>query len=169
MVVRCEQFCLYNFGQFALAEAIARLPSTALRRGAIDALAHAAYRLSHEKRRLIERNVAYAFTGGMEPSETRRIAIGCFREFWQEMVDWVPADGDRLPAAEIEIRGLVHLEQVLARGKGAILWESNGFSRRVQAKRTLTPTASHCTKPMARPISASCGARRAKALGCMTA
>ena len=52
---------LYNFGQFALAEAVARLPSAALRRAAIDALAHAAYRLSHEKRRLIERNVAYAF------------------------------------------------------------------------------------------------------------
>ena len=128
---------LYNFGQFALAEAVARLPSAALRRAAIDALAHAAYRLSREKRRLIERNVAYAFAGGIEPSETRRIAIGCFREFWQEMVDWVPAVGDRLPAAEIEIRGLVHLQQALARGKGAILWESNGFSRRVQAKRTL--------------------------------
>jgi|KBSSwiStaDraftv2_1062776.scaffolds.fasta_scaffold255155_2 lauroyl/myristoyl acyltransferase len=128
---------LYNFGQFALAEAVARLPSAALRRGAIDALAHAAYRLSHEKRRLIERNVAYAFAGGIEPSETRRIAIGCFREFWQEMVDWVPAVGDRLPAVEIEIRGLEHLQQALAQGKGAILWESNGFSRRVQAKRTL--------------------------------
>ena len=49
----------------------------------------------------------------------------------------MPAVGDRLPAAEIEIRGLVHLQQALARGKGAILWESNGFSRRVQAKRTL--------------------------------
>src|SRR6476646_4455858 len=52
-------------------------------------------------------------------------------------VDWVPAVGERLPATEIEIRGLVHLQQALARGKGAILWESNGFSRRVQAKRTL--------------------------------
>ena len=31
----------------------------------------------------------------------------------------------------------MHLQQALARGKGAILWESNGFSRRVQAKRTL--------------------------------
>jgi lauroyl/myristoyl acyltransferase len=128
---------LYNFGQFALAEAVGRLPSVALRRGAIDALAHAAYRLSHEKRRLIERNVAYAFAGGIVPSETHRIAIGCFREFWQETVDWVPAVGDRLPAAEIEIRGLVHLQRALAQGKGAILWESNGFSRRVQAKRTL--------------------------------
>jgi lauroyl/myristoyl acyltransferase len=127
----------YNFGQFVLAEAVARLPLAALRRGAIDALAHAAYRLSHEKRRLIERNVAYAFAGEIEPCETRRIAIGCFREFWQEMVEWVPSVGDRLPAAEIEIRGLVHLQQALARGKGAILWESNGFSRRVQAKRTL--------------------------------
>jgi lauroyl/myristoyl acyltransferase len=137
--MRTVLFDLYNFGQFALAEAVARLPSAALRRGAIDALAHAAYRLSHEKRRLIERNVAYAFTGGMEPSETRRIAIGRFREFWQEMVDWVPAKRATVSAAACRRNG------------------------------RCTPTASHCTKPMARPISASCGARRAKALGCMTA
>jgi len=128
---------LYHFGHFALAEAVGRLPSAALRGAAIDALAGAAYRLSHEKRRVIERNIAYAFAGRIDPAETRRIAIGCFREFWQEMVDWVPAVGARLPAAEIEIRGQAHLEQALAGGKGAILWESNGFSRRVQAKRTL--------------------------------
>jgi lauroyl/myristoyl acyltransferase len=127
----------YCFGEFAVAEAIARLPSAVLRRAAIGALARAAYRISRRKRRLIERNIACAFAGGIEPSETRRIAIGCFREFWQEMVEWVPAVGNRLPAAEIEIRGLMHLQQALARGKGAILWESNGFSRRVQAKRTL--------------------------------
>ncbi len=127
---------LYHFGHFALAEAIARLPSAGLRRSAIDALAGAAFRLSHQKRRAIERNIACAF-GGIDPAETRRIAIGSFREVWQEMVDWVPAVGDRLPAAEIEIRGLAHLEQALAGGKGAILWESNGFSRRVQTKRTL--------------------------------
>jgi lauroyl/myristoyl acyltransferase len=130
-------FDLYNFGQFALAETVGRLPSAALRRAAISALAGVAYRLSREKRRLIERNVAHAFAGRIHSSEVRRIAIGCFREFWQEMVEWVPAVGDRLPAAEIEIRGLAHLQQALARGKGAILWESNGFSRRVQAKRTL--------------------------------
>ncbi len=128
---------LYHFGHFALAEAIARLPSAPLRRVAINALAGAAYRLSHKKRRAIERNIACAFGGRIDPAKTRRITVGCFREVWQEMVDWVPAVGDRLPAAEIEIRGLAHLEQALAGGKGAILWESNGFSRRVQAKRTL--------------------------------
>lgn len=128
---------LYNFGHFALAEAVARLPSARMRQAAIGALALAAYSLSKEKRRLIERNVAFAFAGRVEPSETRRIAIGCFSEFWHEMVDWVPVIGDRLPAREIEIRGLEHLQQALARGCGAILWESNGFSRRLQAKRTL--------------------------------
>ena len=128
---------LYNFGQFALVEAVARLPSAELRRAVIDALALTAYRLSHEKRRLIEQNISIAFAGSIDPSKTRRITLGCFREFWQEMVDWVPAVGDRLPAREIEIRGLEYLQQALTRGKGAILWESNGFSRRVQAKRAL--------------------------------
>ncbi len=128
---------LYHFGHFALAEAIGRLPSAPLRRVAINALAGAAYRLSHKKRRAIERNITCAFGDRIDPAKTRRITVGCFREVWQEMVDWVPAVGDRLPAAEIEIRGLAHLEQALAGGKGAILWESNGFSRRVQAKRTL--------------------------------
>ena len=136
-MIRTALLDLYNFGHFALAGAVARLPSAGVRRAAISALALAAYRLSRQKRRLIERNVAIAFSSGTEPSETRRIAIGCFREFWQEMVDWVPVIGDRLPAREIEIRGLEHLQQALARGRGAILWESNGFSRRVQAKRTL--------------------------------
>jgi lauroyl/myristoyl acyltransferase len=136
-VIQTALLDLYNFGHFALAEAVARLPSAGLRQSAIRALALTAYSLSHEKRRLIERNVVFAFAGRVEPSETRRIAIGCFREFWQEMVDWVPAIGDRLPAREIEIRGLEHLQQALARSRGAILWESNGFSRRVQAKRTL--------------------------------
>ena len=54
---------LYNFGQFALAETVARLPSATLRRAAIDALAYAAYRLSHEKRRLIERNCCLCLRG----------------------------------------------------------------------------------------------------------
>ena len=135
--MRTALFDLYHFGHFALAEVIGRLPSAALRRAAIDGLAYTAYRISHEKRRLIERNVAYAFGGQIDPVKTRHIALGCFREFWQEMVEWVPSVGDRLPAAEIEIRGLAHLKQALAAGNGAILWESNGFSRRVQAKRTL--------------------------------
>jgi lauroyl/myristoyl acyltransferase len=128
---------LYDFGQFAVAELVGRLPSVALREIAIRTLARVAYRLSRRKRRLIERNVAHAFAGRLDPNETRRIAIGCFREFWQEMLEWVPVVGNRLPAAEIEIRGLKHLRQALAQGNGAILWESNGFSRRVQAKRTL--------------------------------
>jgi lauroyl/myristoyl acyltransferase len=137
IMIRTALLDLYNFGHFTLAESVARLPSAGMRQAAIGALALAAYTLSHEKRRLIERNVALAFAGRVEPNETRRIAIGCFREFWQEMVDWVPSVGDRLPAREIEIRGLEHLRQAVARGRGAILWESNGFSRRVQAKRTL--------------------------------
>lgn len=128
---------LYHFGHFVLAEAVGRVPSAALRRAAINGLARSAYLLSRNKRRRIERNVGCAFGQQADPARTRRIAIACFREFWQEMVDWVPAVGDRLPAADIEIRGLAHLQGALAAGKGAILWESNGFSRRVQAKRTL--------------------------------
>jgi lauroyl/myristoyl acyltransferase len=128
---------VYHLGHFVVAESVGRLPSARLRARCIDGLAHIAHAVSRRKRGQIERSIDRAFAGRLGRAEIHRITVACFREFWQEMVDWVPTVNARLPAAEVEIRGLEHLQQALTRGKGAILWESNGFSRRVQAKRAL--------------------------------
>ena len=42
----------------------------------------------------IERSVDRAFAGRLDSSEIRRITFVCFREFWREMVDWVPTVGE---------------------------------------------------------------------------
>lgn len=128
---------LYHLGHFLAAEAVGRLPFPPLRRAGIEALARLACALSVGKRRRIGRHLEYAFGPGMDVDRKRRITRACFREFWQEMVDWVPGAIDGPPAAEIPVRGLDRLERALAAGRGAILWESNGFSRRVRGIRVL--------------------------------
>jgi lauroyl/myristoyl acyltransferase len=128
---------LFYLGHFLAAEAIGRLPGAGLRGACVDLLAQVAYRLSRAKRARIERHIRQAFGTELGTAQRRDITRACFREFWQEMVDWVPRSSDGPNAARIPIRGLAHLERALAAGHGAILWESNGFSRRVRAKQAL--------------------------------
>jgi lauroyl/myristoyl acyltransferase len=128
---------LYYLGHFLAAELVGRLPSAALRDKGIEALTWFACSLSIAKRRRVQRHVEIAFGSALDAHERRAVERGCFREFWREMVDWVPGAIDGPAAAEVAVRGLDHLEKALAGGRGAILWESNGFSRRVRGKRAL--------------------------------
>ena len=128
---------LYYLAHFLAAEAAGRLPGKKLPGACIDGLARVAYGLSRPKRELIEHHLELAFGSQLEPTRKRSLVLACFREFWQEMVDWVPQSSDRPEAAQTPVRGLEHLEQALAAGHGAILWESNGFSRRVRGKQAL--------------------------------
>lgn len=127
----------YYLALFLAAEAVGRQPFRSLRQAGIDGLGRLACALSGAKRRRIEGHLERAFGAGLEPARRRRITRACFREFWQEMVDWVPGAIDGPPAAEIPVRGLDHLHAALERGGGAILWESNGFSRRLRGIRVL--------------------------------
>jgi len=42
-----------------------------------------------------------------------------------------------VPLSQFDIRGLDHLQRAMDNGKGAILWESSHFGRRLLAKRIL--------------------------------
>ena len=128
---------LYYLGHFLAAEGLGRQPFSWLRKSGIDGLARLAYGLSREKRRRIERNLEIAFGPGQPPSERRRLTLACFREFWREMVDCVPDAGAGPVPASVPVRGIEHARRALEDGRGAILWESNGFGRRFYGKQVL--------------------------------
>ena len=128
---------LYCLAVVAVVEVLGHLPSPRLRGLGMDFLARVAYAVSRRKRRRIEENLDLAFGAELDAARKRHLAVACFREFWQEMVQWVPSTAPDLPVDCVQMQGIKHLEDALARGKGVILWESNGFGRRVLAKRVL--------------------------------
>lgn len=100
----------------------------------ISALAHAAYRLSREKRQAIEKNLAAAFGNALAPQDHARIVRGTFYAFWRELFDWsLPP----LANEKIECHGIEHLQAAQQNGSGVILWESNGWGARILPKRIL--------------------------------
>lgn len=120
---------LYYLSVVALVAVAGRLPPRA-RSGLAGALGRLAYHTSRTKRRLIESNVAKAFGPGAGRTDIVRAA---FREFWREMLWWA----EPLPPGGVPIVGLEHLRRALDSGRGAILWESTGFGRRLLAKQAL--------------------------------
>ena len=125
---------LYLLAVVALVETANRLGSPRLVDRLAAGLAALAYRCSRTKRRAIERNAARVL-GPLSATERARIARGTFRTFWDETMAFVPWRGAAAPRPEIV--GLSHLEAALARGTGAILWESGFFGRRNIAKQAL--------------------------------
>src|SRR5262245_41428360 len=53
------------------------------------------------------------------------------------MCDWLPSHTASAAIQGAEIHGVEQLRSALKRGKGAILWENNGFGSRILAKRIL--------------------------------
>jgi lauroyl/myristoyl acyltransferase len=113
------------------------LPSRKARRHLIDVAALTAYIFSRAKRRFIECNIFKTFGGKLGTTQLRRIAKGVFRECWHDIFSWLPANIDTGVLENVEVRGLDHLRDALKSGKGVILWESNGFGKRVISKQIL--------------------------------
>lgn len=113
------------------------LPSPKLRELAVGGIVLLAYRFSTEKRRVIEKNLSDAFDGGLSEERKREIIKGAFREFWQDMFLWLPSDRDRNEFKRAELRGVEHLRGALENGRGVILWESNGYGRKLASKHIL--------------------------------
>ncbi|NNK64096.1 MAG: hypothetical protein HKO98_12925 [Gemmatimonadetes bacterium] len=134
---------LWYAGHVVAAEAVGRFPSPRGRTAMIEGLGWLAFQLSRDKRRRVERHVDLAFGRESDGAGKRAIARACFYEFWREMVDWVPGAIEAPLPEDVPVQGIDHLEQALAEGHGAILWESNGFGRRVQGKRVLAARGVH--------------------------
>jgi Kdo2-lipid IVA lauroyltransferase/acyltransferase len=127
---------LYFFSAVALVWLAPWLPTPWLRERLAAGLGLLAFQLSRRKRRLVEGSVERAFVTELSARDRRRIAQASFREFWREMLEWgLPPEATR---RRLAVRGLEHLRSALARGRGAILWESHGFGYRLRAKRALS-------------------------------
>ncbi len=100
------------------------------------ALARLAYVLSRRKRRAIEINLD-AFQPALTTHARTNIVRGTFYAFWEEMFEWSLPATERAAADGIQLVGSEHLHAALAAGHGAILWDSNGFGKRLLAKRIL--------------------------------
>ena len=120
----------------ALAALLRYAPEFA-RRAASATLASAAYRFSVAKRRSIEQALDRALEAGPSGVERRRIALGSMRGVWEELFTLAAGARGRPGYEPARVEGLDRLRETLARGRGAILWESNGFGRRWATKRLL--------------------------------
>ncbi len=122
---------LYYLTAVGLGE-MARFPG--LRKIVVGTAGLCAYHLSRKKRRQIEASMSRSHLAALAPAERRLIVRRVFHETWREILMWSQLHGS-LP--EIDVHGLEHLRAGLARGRGVILWESNGFGRRLLSKHVL--------------------------------
>lgn len=126
-------FDLYLLCVMGLIEVSSALRSRRWRTMLVSAVAFTAYHLSQSKRKLVEKNLQICFGDTLDPPTRTRITQQVFVAYWRETFDWVLTDARQsLPTVRIE--GLHHLRSAVARGKGAILWESNSFGPRLLVK-----------------------------------
>ncbi len=111
--------------------------SPVLKKFIVSGITLLAYGFSIKKRRVIEKNLSKAFGGGLSEEQRREIIKGAFREFWRDMFLWLPSDPDRDEFRRAELRGVEHLRRALENGRGVILWESNGYGRKLASKHIL--------------------------------
>ncbi len=85
----------------------------------------------------MESNLDKAFADRFSPEQRRKIVKGAFYEFWRNMFSLLASRAEKGALGEIDVKGIEHLHRALEKGKGVILWESNGFGSRVVAKQVL--------------------------------
>ncbi len=121
---------IYHLEVIVLLTVVGALPSARLRGWITRRLGATAYRTSRAKRRAAEASVR--LTCGTD-ADVQSIVRSSFVEFWREMLEFTsPARLDQM-----QVCGLEHVRGALARGHGAILWESNGFGYRTASKKLL--------------------------------
>ena len=121
---------VYHLGVIALLVTVGSLPFARVRTWVARGLGSLAYRRSTSKRRAAEAGLHSAFG---DETGTGAIVRSSFVEFWREMLEWTsPPTTD-----QTQVSGLDYLRETLARGHGAILWESNGFGYRTRSKQFL--------------------------------
>ena len=126
---------LYLLCVIALVKAVHRSHSLRLARYLSRFAGQAAWRLSRRRRQSREQILAQ--TLDISAAETQRVVKRCFYEFWNSVFSLPHYGIQRSDSQTAELRGLDHLKNALAKGRGVILWESNSFGKRVLAKRVL--------------------------------
>jgi len=111
--------------------------SNTLRELVAGILAFTSYTFSRTKRRLMEKNISLAYSGSLATEQRQRIVKASFREFWLYILSWIPSEEDLSAVKGAELHGIENLHKALENGMGVILWESNGFGKRILAKRIL--------------------------------
>lgn len=102
-----------------------------------SAVAALAARVSVAKRHMTEAALAATFGSSLPAAARRRLARATFDAFWSDTFALARRPGAAARLRRIQVDGLQHLEAALARGRGAILWESSGFGSRNLAKQVL--------------------------------
>ena len=103
----------------------------------VKSLAFITYRSSATKRRLSEKQLSNAFAGELCADSIRTIVKRAFHQIWHETFSIPPPGDAKISVEHLDIRGLLHLQLAINKGKGAILWESSCFGRRLLAKQIL--------------------------------
>ncbi len=129
-------FDLQLLGVFSLVRSSAMFRQLRWHQSLVAAIANAAYVLPTRKRRTIEEALQRAFDGRLTAQQVARITKQVYWEFWDEVFS-LAYEGSFLPPIERRIAGVEHLDRALARGHGAILWESGRYGKRVIAKHIL--------------------------------
>jgi KDO2-lipid IV(A) lauroyltransferase len=128
---------VYFGGMLVLVRAVGWSRSTTVKRALAVAIGGVAYNVSRRKRRRSEVSVARGAGADVLPGERRAIVQGAFREFWRELFSLVPSGAERRALRAAPVQGLEHLQAAHAAGRGAILWESSHFGKRLTAKQML--------------------------------
>lgn len=100
-------------------------------------LATLAFHFSREKRRLTEEALSAAFGSSLSKARRDAIVFGSMLGVWTELFALVAGPVARTEFDPCRVIGLDRLRTSLSAGRGAILWESNGFAYRWAAKRIL--------------------------------
>jgi lauroyl/myristoyl acyltransferase len=103
----------------------------------VSGAAFSAWLMMRQWRRQGEENLSTAFDHPFSRLTRRQIVRASFRENFHEILPVAPSAEERSVLRNTEIHGLEYLQNALRDGRGAILWESNGFGRRNLAKRVL--------------------------------
>jgi lauroyl/myristoyl acyltransferase len=127
----------YHLFVIVLIKIVSWSSSNRLRELLASILASTAFTFSRTKRRLMEKNISLAYGGNLTTEQRQRIVKASFREFWLYILSWLPSKEDLSAVKEAELHGIEHLHKALEKGMGVILWESNGFGKRLLAKRIL--------------------------------
>jgi lauroyl/myristoyl acyltransferase len=128
---------LYLLVVIGLMKVVSWSNSPGFKEAVVQSIVLVAFHCSRKKRRLSGRNLARAFRGTLSDHTRREIVKRAFYEFWRDTFSLLPSRAETTALKQAPLRGIEHLRQALADGRGVILWSSNHFGRMVLAKQIL--------------------------------